>query len=964
MRRGNLPFSLFLIIIVLGAFGYGFVYPQLNLDDKDKNKAVETVVGSQAYISSLFANGNENGAPVRDMVTLQEEIANMNSGSRAATVPVWTQLGPDNFGGRTRAVIFDNRDETGKTVYAAAVAGGVFKSMNSGITWYKINQATYNLNASCMTQAANGDIYIGTGEGFLYANGVPGRGVFKSTDGESFALLESTTPDFSGDTEDWRYVFELAIDESNNRIYASTNAGLKYSDDGGMSWGMAKDTAGNELALQSMDVKVSSGFAIATVDNLCYVSSSGAPDAFVLKSLGDSISLPNEDVSRIEFAIAPSDANIIYASIVNSSGTLKGVYRSETKGEQWRVVMPGSPNVDIFQGIGEYANTMVVFPNDPGHVILSALNMWEGKMIQEEGFFAWEEVSQGIFHPLQSEDYGYSYVHFFQHAIAFHPQNQNLFLIGSDGGMFKGELAGNIYTYESMNRNYYSTLGLSVAPSGQENYVVGGTSANGLLFITGEGNTPKAADQLGAYMGSGYTSAISLLDNEVMVLSFGGDNLFRTENAGFTFSAQFLPGGFAALGTVDVPIALWENFDNVNSRDSLWYHAKDDLTAGSDVFVMSRNASYPFIHTLDNNLAKGDSIQLRDPISSYLFIATPSNLYLTHELHRFDKQPEWWVIADESVGYALTGGDIPTAIAYSSDANHVYVGTAQGKLFRISNLAFAYNYERADVNSPSCVVSTTEITLSSTEPIRSISIDQQNAANVMITQGNLGQDDYIFLTENGLDQHPEFVSKQGNLPSMLVFSSVMEMTDPNMAIVGTEYGIFITDDIHAANPVWTQDEDKMGSVPVLQLKQQTVKQEDLVVELVNGNEVEVLTFLGTNNYGVLYASTFGRSMFKSKTFQKPVGLPEVFDGGKKLQSLKMYPNPVENQAVVEFTLAKKADVHIQTMDINGRLVNTQRVEASEGVNKVQLEVSGLATGTYIIKVSADQQVLVHKFIKN
>ncbi len=964
MRRGNLPFSLFLIIIVLGAFGYGFVYDKFDHEDEAKKAAVESIVGSQAYISTLFANGDYNSSVPKDMEQLHEQVLNMNSGERSASIPQWSQLGPDNFGGRTRAIIYDNRDETGKTVYAAAVAGGLFRSQNGGITWYKVNRASYNLNASCMVQASNGDIYVGTGEGFRYANGVPGRGVFKSVDGEDFTLLEATTPDFSGDTEDWRYVFELAIDESLNRIYASTNAGLKYSDDGGSSWSTAKDTSGAELSLQSMDVKVSDGFAIATVNNMAYVSPNGSPDAFVLKSVGDSVSLPSEDVSRIEFAIAPSDPNIIYASIVNIEGTLKGVYRSENKGEQWRVVMPGSPNVDIFQGIGEYVNTIVVFPNDPGRVILSALNMWEGLMVQDEGFFAWEEVSQGIFHPLQSEEYGPSYVHFFQHTVVFHPNADNAFLIGSDGGIFKGGVQSGTFTYESGNRNYSSCLSLSVAPSGFENYVVGGTSANGMLFISGEGNSVKAADQLGNYFGAGYSSAISLLDRDVMMLSFGGNNLFRSENAGFTFSAQFLPSDFNALGTVDVPAALWENFDNDNSRDSLWYHAKDDLSAGTEVFVMSRNAKYPFFHTLNQNLAKGDSIQLRDMVSSYLFLATPGSVYLTHEMHRFDKQPEWFVISNESVGYELTGGDIPTSIAYSSDANHVYVGTALGKLFRISNLALAYNYERADVHSPSCVVSTTVIDLGSTEPVRSISIDQQNAANVLITQGNLGQDDYVFYSENGLDQNPTFTSRQGNLPPMIVFSSVLEMTEPNMAIVGTEHGIFVTENIKAANPVWSHGDDNMGSVPVLQLKQQTVSREDLYVELVNGNEIDVLEFPGTDNYGVLYAATFGRSMLKSKSFQKPVGFAEVFQDGKKLQTLKMYPNPVDNQASVEFTLTKKANVVIQTMDISGHLIKTETVEAKEGNNKVQMELSGLATGAYIIKVTADQQVLTHKFIKN
>lgn len=60
--------------------------------------------------------------------------------------------GPDNVGGRTRAILFDKRDATFNTVYAASVAGGIWKSTNLGSTWVKVNQANSNLNVSCMAQ--------------------------------------------------------------------------------------------------------------------------------------------------------------------------------------------------------------------------------------------------------------------------------------------------------------------------------------------------------------------------------------------------------------------------------------------------------------------------------------------------------------------------------------------------------------------------------------------------------------------------------------------------------------------------------------------------------------------------------------------------------------------------------------------------------------------------------------------
>ncbi len=49
----------------------------------------------------------------------------------------WELLGPNNLGGKTRAILFDNRDTSGMTMFAGSVMGGIFKSDNGGGKWYK-----------------------------------------------------------------------------------------------------------------------------------------------------------------------------------------------------------------------------------------------------------------------------------------------------------------------------------------------------------------------------------------------------------------------------------------------------------------------------------------------------------------------------------------------------------------------------------------------------------------------------------------------------------------------------------------------------------------------------------------------------------------------------------------------------------------------------------------------------------
>ena len=129
--------------------------------------------------------------------------------------------------------------------------------------------------------------------------------VFLSTDGKNFSLLQSTKPDFNNMESDWAFINELASDQGNGRIYAATNTGLKYSNDGGDTWQTAMDTAGTELNSFAWDVQVGSdGSVITCVDNLAYLSINGNVNNFVLRSTGDSVSLPDADVARIKFAIA------------------------------------------------------------------------------------------------------------------------------------------------------------------------------------------------------------------------------------------------------------------------------------------------------------------------------------------------------------------------------------------------------------------------------------------------------------------------------------------------------------------------------------------------------------------------------------------------------------------------------------------------------------------------------------
>ncbi len=975
MESKKLPFGLLLIFIILGGLTLSFFSfnDGSRYEPRDPKSFSENRMGKPAteFLGSIRNNqltGVINPADVKRRNVEMEKVD-----SYRAIDMEWKQMGPDNFGGRTRAILCLADDAT-TLVYAAGVTGGIWKSVNLGTTWHKVNIGGENLNVSCMVKTSNNHILVGTGETFDaqdvsgleemgYTSGFMGQGVFISTNGEDFSLLQSTKPDFNNIESDWAFVNELAVNMANDRIFASTNTGLKYSNDGGTSWSTAKDTGGNELNMFSWDVQVGSdGNVVACVDNLCYVSVDGSPNNFVLKSNGDSVSLPRTGVNRIEFAIAPSDSKVIYASVVDSTNNRYAIYSSVDKGNTWETILPSTNSINIFNDQGVYNNAIAVFPDNPDKVLLGGIDCWQGEKVQGNGFYAWRTISQSAASFLFE-----TYVHEDHHTYVFIPGTNNQFFAGTDGGVYLGALQSGEYFYQTGNRNYFTSQFYTVGPSGLKHYMLGGAQDIGTIMITGQGNTQQAGEEI--FRGEGGPCAVSLLDPEMLVVSSTNGTLARSDDGGNNYSNQNQwPGDDILNDAFRTPLLLSENFTNENSGDTVWYFARDTIPGGTTIQVRSHNAGQPFPYKTPGGvtLYPGDSIPVKDIVTSYLYVAVTDNVWLTTNFLQFDEEAEWFELTNPD--YGMSG--VPYSMALSANGNTMFVGTLDGKLYRLSNLATAYNYERADLNSPGSIVSTSEMELlvpGSDEPvsqvITSIAIDPQDPNNVLVTLGNYGNESYVLFSENAMDPSPEFKSAQGNLPHMPVYSSVIEMSDPNIGIVGTELGIFVTENIHAGSPQWVEASTDMGTVPVFELYQQLVDQPARVVRLVNGPEIIYIHYPGTENFGSIYSATYGRGLFRNDNFFK-VDIDEFFSEENKELNLKVYPNPVVSYATIQIETRQNVDIEINVFDLNGRLLISNNERLQQGTNKISIDVRSLKKGTYIVRTKNGDQVLSQKFIVN
>ncbi len=962
MKKGFLLVSILLIINSLQ-------FAKAEGKNGDPYSAEPQNVSSAAYLHSLRANQKTGKINLTDVIKASVESRALAS-SRSLSSLEWVSLGPDNYGGKTKGIIYDNKDAINQTIFAGATGGGIWKSVNGGITWSPIAHA--NMMVSAMVQAASGEIFVGTGDGFDsqitsvlgdlgYNTGFMGNGIWKSTDGLNFTQIASTIPQINNNSAAWAFVNELAANGSGH-LYAATNAGLLYSTDGGASWSFAKDSNGNEFTGNSQDIQIASDGSLgAVVENQVYISANG-PTAFQLVTTGEENMLPSADITRAKLAFAPSNPSVIYAALVNNLGVHIGIYRSSNKGESWSVILPATNSVNIFGSRGNQNNVLAVFPNDPDRLIVGGSRLWQGRKVVEDGLYAWDvESSTG------GAGFLPYYLHFGVERVVFKPGAPNEFFVATAGGVQQGKLEGEDYVFSINNRNYITSQYYAIAPSGRENRVLGGSQDQGTIFISGEGNSTRQGETV-YYDGlPGGPVVVSTINPMAMVVTTDKGAMQRSEDMGFTFSNQFKPIENMNPQAYLTPIALWECFNDQFSGDSITFKAKRNYAGGETIKAISKNFDHPYYYKLPANqsLNIGDTLRVKDVVTTKLFIATANKIWMTREVLNFGKLPEWYEISNASVGF--TG--IPLSIGVSRDANHVFVGTKDGKLFRISNIAIAYNYERAHVGSPSCVIATKEMTInlpnSSTpisQGITSISIDPSNPNNVIITLANYGNDHYIYATTNALDANPTFTSRQGNLPKMPIYSSLLEMSNSGLAFIGTEFGLFKTNNVFDASPNWVADQN-MANIPIFDLKQQLINKSADTVQLINGPEVTIKEYWGTNNLGIIYAATFGKGLYRCNEYRKPVGIEEPIKPETVSSALIIAPNPVQSNSLVSFELKAQSSVEVEIFDFQGRKVYSESLgKFEQGKHQHPFMTRNLKSGSYILRLNAGGNSMTTKFL--
>ena len=862
--------------------------------------------GAHEYMMSLKADPATGTIPTQAVLQARKEVSDIVRVRSAQTSLLWSEVGPDNAGGRTRAILID-KDNNNK-MFAGGVSGGLWVSYDAGFNWNIVpgTDAFEFPGIVSICQTANGDIYLGTGEGPTLGSfggnsngstGVIGGGIYKSIDGgQTFEHLQSTDPNSLINTgAAFAAVTELAAHNTdNNIVYAATNSGLKITTDGGTTW-----TNAIIGSATFFDVEVSTtGSVLASSSNRIYYSEDGTSGSFEILPTSTEF---GGGSGRIEVEFAPSDPNYMYAIFSNTSGLgrYKGIYRSTDKGQTWETIIPGwngntAPLNNIFSQQANYAMALAVDPSDKDRIVIGGLDIWvwkAGEGVESRSYWAGYELSD-------------FYVHADQHEIQFHPNDPNTIYIGNDGGVYR--TTDNCESFSGLNRGYGVTQFYTVGFS-KDGFVIGGTQDNGTQLINYENQSfPKSAVEVRG--GDGGYALISHINPNIMFAESQYGSAGRSADGGVSFgSLENLVG--------DTLAGLAQTAED-SGDDGLFATFINPMELWESVNVDGSPKDTSFFFAATNLISNGNQ-------SDYC-------VYMTKGALDFSNPPLWYQVTP-------TAGAPITRMTVSPDGNHLYF--ARGSfLYRTDNLnldtvADTYaNLSVSEDNMATPVVETIAVDLPGANTITSIAFDPNNKNTIVVTTGNYSNSDHVYRSFNALDSVPEFVSIQGNLPSMPVYSAVIDVNDENNIIIGTEFGIWSTKN----GSSWIVENDGMPLVPCHMLRQQTLP--------------------GVNK-GVIYVGTHGRGFFKSTSTSSVFEAIENNDENNDNLDLNIYPNPSHDFVNIESSLS---NYEIQIFDLMGK-----QVYSSESIqNNTKIDVSDFEAGTYIIITNGLEGKEYGQFVKS
>jgi len=575
--------------------------------------------------------------------------------------------------------------------------------------------------------------------------------------------------------------------------------------------------------------------------------------------------------NRLVVGISPQDPNYVYV-LASKSNDFGGLFQSKDGGSTFSLIVPGGST--IFNplnggagGQGDYDLCVAVHPRDKKHVYMGGVQMAE-----------WTEALG----PYEV----YNGTHADNHWITYDTISKPMRMyVGNDGGVYRS-LSDKFDRFAEYNLGFNVTQFYGIAAN-SDGDIIGGTQDNGTQYISKIGTEKKRAIQI--YGGDGFRTEISTVNKNYFIGETYNGGIGRSLNKGASISLIF------------------------DNRVPRFKHATGSQNLEADPKGPYINAPFNTALKLSENQAL-----------SRLFVGANDGIWMVQNVFHITLNPVWFKISSSNRIFSFET---------ASNGKYLFAGTETGAILRIKlpmyNLDTMQNLD-AKVVYPNITTENITGNLPGGRFITGIGVDRSDSNRLIVTMGNYGNANFIYYTENALDLVPTWKTVQGNLPAMPVYDAEFIYDNPNMVVIGTEFGVWGTTNISASNVSWAEQNAGTTLFPrvaTYELRQVENKESDIG--------------------SVIVAGTHGRGIFETKTLFTGIKNPD----GSLSANLSIFPNPAINFTQVQYTLSKKDNITIRVMDLTGKVViEKQLYNQSPGLKKERIETDNLIQGTYIVQI--------------
>ena len=759
----------------------------------------------------------------------------------------WQSRGPSNVGGRTRSMAVH---PTEPILWVGSVGGGVWKSADGGSNWIAPNDTLQNFAIAALAIDPSNPLvlYAGTGEQ-LAGDGVPGAGIFKTTDGGTIWAPVAGT-------ENWKYVSRIAVSDDGATVLAS-----KYQGTGGS--GIMKSVSGGAWTnTKSVDNSFFVAFrpgsnthAVAEVVTMC----SGIPCHKVIYTtnagvewLDSTISVPyglpspfeKTQNQRVELTYAKDDPDVVFAmhnedcSVEHANASIS----RSTDGGQTFTRMDTSL-ADDFDNCQAGWATVAESPIGASNYN-NAIWAWDQNLVIAGGTFLHRSTDGGntvrriaegdIIHPEPHAD-----THCIVPEAAFDGSSRKTVYIGGDGGIYKTDnietatYAQNPNNWQNLNAGYVSTQFYGAAGNGNTGLIYGGTQDNATLRV----NEGSLLAKFG-FGGDGGSAAVDFIDDNYCYGEYIGDDLHRSRSC-------VSDPNFGSVESIDNGIADIPNQTSFVNR-----------------FILD-----PHDPTANTMLYGGRSVwrttNLKSPIPTPVPSGSPTPT----------GPPYWSKIRDNGNDTADVDELRITAIAIApTDPDVIWV--AESNIARSADPTTSLGRLYMTTNGTSATPSWTTIDDNEmneggplpNREITRITIDPNNPTIVYVSFGGMYSTGNLWRRSSGPEGQWAAIAGTGSatLPKVPIRGIAVHPTSPSKLYAGTEIGVYVSENTGAT---WQVVFGGPSNVSI-----------DEIAFMPKATTVGMTTTIGLSTK--LLVATYGRGLFTTDVDSPGVGLRVIndFDG--------------------------------------------------------------------------------------